>query len=236
MTWLGHGTVLIELGGVRLLTDPLLRERVAHLRRQRARPVVPAGLDAVLISHAHRDHLDLPSLRLLDAAVPIVAAPGSARLLRRRTRRPVRAVSPGEAVEVAGVSVRATPAVHDGRRMPVGAPMPAVGFLAGGVYFAGDTELYPGMAELAADVALLPIAGWGARLGPGHMDPRQAAEALALLKPRTGIPIHWGTYRPLGARPHTADPVRAFIAHAAELAPSAQVAVLEPGETLEIEC
>jgi L-ascorbate metabolism protein UlaG (beta-lactamase superfamily) len=224
---------LIELGGVRLLTDPLLRDRVAHLRRQHARPVVPADLDAILVSHAHHDHLDLPSLRLLDADVPIVAAPGAARALRR-TGRPVRAVRPGEAVEVAGVAVRVTPAVHDGRRVPFGAATPAVGFLAGGVYFAGDTEVYAGMAELAVDVALLPIAGWGRRLGPGHMDPRQAAEALALLGPRIAVPIHWGTYRPIGARPHTAAPVRAFTAHAAELAPDVRVVVLEPGATLEI--
>lgn len=233
MTWLGHGTVLIELDGVRLLTDPLLRDRVAHLRRQHPPAAVPADLDAILISHAHRDHLDLPSLRMLDPAVPVLAAPGATRALRG-SGHPVRTARPGEAVEVAGVAVQVTPAAHDGRRMPFGAARPAVGFVGGGVYFAGDTELFPGMAELAADVALLPIAGWGPRLGPGHMDARQAAEALALLAPRIAIPIHWGTYRRIGAPEHTAEPARAFTAHAAELAPDVQVAVLEPGETLEI--
>ena len=67
IVFLGHATVLIELDGVRLLTDPLLRDRVAHLRRQvpPLDPAVYAGIDAVLISHLHHDHLDLASLRLL---------------------------------------------------------------------------------------------------------------------------------------------------------------------------
>jgi L-ascorbate metabolism protein UlaG (beta-lactamase superfamily) len=62
LTWLGHATVLLELSGVRLLTDPVLRSPVVHLRRQTPEPADPAAVDAVLISHAHRDHLDVPSL------------------------------------------------------------------------------------------------------------------------------------------------------------------------------
>ena len=66
------------------------------------------------------------------------------------------------------------------------------------VYFAGDTDVFPGMAELApVDVALLPIWGWGPTMGPGHMDPARAAEAAALLGARLAIPIHWGTYYPV---------------------------------------
>ena len=66
------------------------------------------------------------------------------------------------------------------------------------VYFAGDTDVFAGMAELApVDVALLPIWGWGPTMGPGHMDPDRAAEAAALLEARLAIPIHWGTYYPV---------------------------------------
>ena len=66
------------------------------------------------------------------------------------------------------------------------------------VYFAGDTDIFDGMADLApVDVALLPIWGWGPTMGPGHMDPARAAQAAALLQARLAIPIHWGTYYPI---------------------------------------
>src|SRR4051812_11677419 len=85
ITYVGHSTVLIEDGGTRVLTDPLLRGRVAHLRRIAAFGHHPGleGADAVLVSHAHHDHLDFPSLRRLDPTVPIVVPAGWGRLLRR---------------------------------------------------------------------------------------------------------------------------------------------------------
>ena len=86
VTWIGHGTALVELDGARLLTDPLLRDRVAHLRRHA--PLPPdrdlQGIDAVLLTHLHRDHLDLPSLRRIGKKVPIVVPRGGGRLLLRR--------------------------------------------------------------------------------------------------------------------------------------------------------
>jgi L-ascorbate metabolism protein UlaG (beta-lactamase superfamily) len=242
LTWLGHATVLVELGGARLLTDPVLRSRVAHLRRHAARPVVPDRLDAILISHAHHDHLDLPTLRGLDPDAPVVAAPGAARVLRR-SGRDVREVAPGAELELAGVRVRAVPAVHDGRRSPLAPPAPAVGFVVAAersVYFAGDTEMFDGMAELGASLAaaLLPIWGWGTRLGSGHMDPDAAARALTLLRPALAVPIHWGTYLPLGLRRRHGrllrDPAHAFAARAAELAPQVRVAVPRPGEPVAL--
>jgi L-ascorbate metabolism protein UlaG (beta-lactamase superfamily) len=235
LTWLGHATVLVELGGARLLTDPVLRPRVAHLRRRAFVPESPGRLDAILVSHAHRDHLDLPSLRRLDPAAPVIAPPGAARALRRSSRT-VHVLPPGAELELAGVRIRAVEAVHDGRRMPLGRETPAVGFIAEGVYFAGDTELYDAMADFAGsvDVALLPIWGWGPRLGSGHMDPRQAAEALALLRPGLVVPIHWGTYAPAGRQGAADAPAHAFAACAAELAPDVRVAVLEPGGSVEL--
>jgi L-ascorbate metabolism protein UlaG (beta-lactamase superfamily) len=234
LTWLGHATVLLELGGARLLTDPVLRPRVAHLRREVPEPGALGRLDAILVSHGHHDHLDLPTLRDLDPAAPVLAPPDAAGALRR-AGHPVRTLAPGDELELAGVLVRAVRAVHDGRRYPLGHATSALGFVAGGVYFAGDTEPYPEMAALAGtlDVALLPVSGWGPKTGPGHMDARQAAEALALLRPALAVPIHWGTYRRVGHHP-SGDPAREFAEHAARLAPEVRVAVLEPGEAVEI--
>jgi len=234
LTWLGHATVLLEIGGARLLTDPVLRPRVAHLVREAPLPGDLGPLDAILVSHGHHDHLDLPTLRRLDPSAPVLAPPGAASTLRR-AGHPVRSLVPGDELEVAGVNVRAVPAAHDGRRVPLGRAPSAVGFVAGGVYFAGDTEPFPEMAELAGtlDAALLPVSGWGPKVGPGHMDPRAAAEALALLRPGLAIPIHWGTYRRIGHRV-VGDPAREFGEHAARVAPDVRIVVLAPGGEVEI--
>jgi L-ascorbate metabolism protein UlaG (beta-lactamase superfamily) len=242
LTWLGHATVLLELSGTRLLTDPLLRSRIAHLRRHTPEPAEPGAIDAVLISHAHRDHLDLPSLRRLDPGALIVTAPGMSRWLRRLGRAVIE-LAPGEAIRIGGVAVRAVPAVHAGRRAPFGAAADAVGFVVDGsrrVYFAGDTEAFSGMAALAEDLnaALVPVSGWGPSLGAGHMDAAQAAEAIALLRPRVAVPIHWGTFLALGIRRRHAhllrDPPHDFAARVATVAPATRVAILAVGTPLHL--
>ena len=89
------------------------------------------------------------------------------------------------------------------------------------------------MSALAGslDVALLPVAGWGSKVGAGHLDPLRAAQALRLLQPRLAVPIHWGTFSPLN-RATSADPPEAFRRHAAELAPEVEVRILDPGAAL----
>jgi L-ascorbate metabolism protein UlaG (beta-lactamase superfamily) len=106
------------------------------------------------------------------------------------------------------------------------------------IYFAGDTELFEQMSELSPglDVALLPVAGWGSRLGPGHMDPLDAARAVRLLNPRLAIPIHWGTLLPVGVahrrRARLDDPPHLFARHVARIAPSTEVRILAPGQEI----
>jgi L-ascorbate metabolism protein UlaG (beta-lactamase superfamily) len=243
VTYVGHATVLLSLDGVRLLTDPVLRRRVLHLRRH---DVVPAdslrGLDAVLVSHAHWDHLDVPSLARLGRSVRIVLPRGAARLVRRRRFSDVVEVDVGEQVDIGAVTVAATNADHDAGRGPLGVRAPALGYLVAGtkrVYFAGDTDLFPGMAGLAPlDLALLPVAGWGPRLPPGHLDPRRAAEALRLLRPRVAVPIHWGTYSLITKRRASPGAERApaeeFARLAAEIAPEVDVHLLDLGESLDL--
>ncbi|UGS36876.1 MBL fold metallo-hydrolase [Capillimicrobium parvum] len=239
LTWLGHATVLIELGGVRLLTDPVLRSRVAHLRRHAPPAPATGELDAVLVSHAHRDHLDVPSLRgLRPAPRELVVPPGVGRIVRGKTGAHVQELPAGGALDVGAARVLAVPAVHDTRRSPVSGASEAVGFVveAAGrrVYFAGDTSVFDGMSDLGPlDVALLPIWGWGPSLGPGHMDPGEAVDALELLRPEVAVPIHWGTLLPIGLRRRHGHvlraPLEAFVRGAGERCPDVRLAVLDPG-------
>jgi L-ascorbate metabolism protein UlaG (beta-lactamase superfamily) len=239
LRWLGHATVLLELGGARLLTDPLLRSRLGHLSRRVPVPSELGRVDLVLVSHVHRDHLDISSLAAVAGTPAIVAPLGAGDLLRNRGFEHVIELGEGESTTLRGVRITAAAAHHRARRGLLSPWIPSLGFVIEGgerIYFAGDTDIYEAMAELAAlDVALLPVWGWGPRLGQGHLNPRTAAEALRLLRPRIAVPIHWGTYFPIGqGGRRLTDPPHEFARHAAELAPEVEVRVLAPGEGFEL--
>ena len=242
VTWLGHASVVIDLDGARLVTDPVVTRRLAHLRRMAPPPDIPAGVDAALISHLHHDHLHMASLRRVDPAL-ILAPAGSRRLFAPPLDRRLIEMTAGQDATAGGVRVSAVHAEHDGRRSRGRLSAPALGYVLQGswrVYFAGDTDLFPAMAELASpriDVALLPIWGWGPSLGPGHLNPFTAAQALTLLRPRVVIPIHWGTYAPLWAtsdRRYLSRPAEDFVRHAARVAPDVDVRVPAPGESVAL--
>lgn len=240
LTWLGHSCLAIQLDGLLIVTDPVVRERIVHLRRKA--PVDSAaldGVDVVLLSHIHHDHLDLPSLDRIDPDAHILVPMGAGGLLRRRGFRFVREVVTGDEVDLGAVRVRVTHAEHAaGFRMGTGKTQP-VGYVIDGsrnVYFAGDTDLFEEMGALGRiDVALLPVAGWGPRLPAGHLDPVRAVEALALIEPHLAIPIHWGTYAPW--RPPRGDdaPAQAFAELAATIVPAVDVRVLRPGQSCPLE-
>ncbi|MFD7557249.1 MULTISPECIES: MBL fold metallo-hydrolase [unclassified Streptomyces] len=253
ITWWGHATCTVEDSGVRVLTDPLFARRLAHLRR-RAGAVPPpeaAVADVVLVSHLHSDHLHLPSLARLGPGTRLVvprgarrAVPGLARTAGRRGLR-VTEVAPGEVVDVRdGVRVRAVSARHDGRRLPFGPHRAqALGYVVQGAartYFAGDTGLFDTMAEEVGpvDVALLPVGGWGPYLGPGHLDAGRAARALAELAPAAAVPVHYGTYWPIGmdaVRPHEFHaPGGEFVRLAGRLAPKVGVRLPGHGERVRL--
>jgi L-ascorbate metabolism protein UlaG (beta-lactamase superfamily) len=233
--------VLIEQGGVRLLTDPVLRRRVAHLRREGEPPAVPVDVDAVLISHLHHDHLDAGSLRLLPGGLRAIVPRGGGKLIRAQGFD-AEEVDAGDVANVGRVSIRAVPAEHDSRRLPLRGPeAEPLGYMIGrapSVYFAGDTDVFPEMEELApVGVALLPVAGWGPKLGPGHMNPERAAQAVALLRARVAVPIHWGTLHPRLTRRGEwfSTPGEQFAAQVAAVAPDSEVRVLRPGESTSVE-
>ncbi|MFJ8928755.1 MULTISPECIES: MBL fold metallo-hydrolase [unclassified Streptomyces] len=250
ITWWGHATCTVEDAGTRVLTDPLFARRLAHLRRRRGAPPPPraAEADVVLVSHLHADHLHVPSLARLAPGTRVLVPKGAPRAvpaLRKLRTLKIIEVEAGARVEVGHVAIEAVRAEHDGRRIPVGPHLaPALGYVVNGearTYFAGDTGLFDGMEEAVGevDVALLPVGGWGPYLGSGHLDAGRAAEALARIAPRSAVPVHYGTYWPIGmdaVRPHEFHaPGDEFVRQAALRAPGVAVHRLDQGESVRPE-
>ena len=249
VTWWGHSTVWLADSDTTLLTDPVLTDRVAHLRRMAGpAPRLPAPPDAVLLSHLHADHFHLASLRLVPGSPMLIVPRGAASFLAKTLGRPYAdrcvELSPGSEVTVGGVTVRAVPAAHDGGRGPWSRERAdAIGFVVEGrtrTWYGGDTGLFDEMSGLGPlDLALIPVGGWGPTLAAhGHLDAADGAEALRRVKAAWAVPVHYGTFWPIGmgrVRPHMfRDPGTRFAEIAARVAPDSRVRVLAQGETLTV--
>jgi L-ascorbate metabolism protein UlaG (beta-lactamase superfamily) len=251
--FLGHSTVRIELAGRTVLTDPLLAPTVGLLRRvvPMPDPATWAGVDVVLISHLHSDHLHIPSLRTLGRDVRIVVPRGAGAWLRGRGFPRVDELSAGETLTDGDLRITGVRADHSGHRLGPrlthGPATESLGHLlegdGGTVYLAGDTALHDGMAVLGTrdvDVAVLPVWGWGPSLGPGHLDPVTAADAVELIRPQFAVPVHWGTLAVAGTTSYASplrrrmrrllvDPPRSFATEVAARGLATRVVVAEPG-------
>jgi L-ascorbate metabolism protein UlaG (beta-lactamase superfamily) len=248
VTFVGHATACIEMDGQALVTDPLLRDRVWHLRRDE--PCAEEGclpvdeLTAVIVSHLHPDHADVSSLRSIPSDVPLIVPKGTGGYLRTRLPHHVESVAIGESYQLGPVKLLAVPAAHTGPGSTLAPLSASAGFMIQGshtVYFAGDTALFDGMEDLgngfAIDLALLPVWGYGPNLRGEHMTPRDAAQSLTMLRPKMAVPIHWGTFRPVGKVwsrfAFFSDPPYTFAGYAAHLAPDTSVYILQPGDSVE---
>lgn len=245
VTWIGHSTMLLEVNGIRVITDPLLTRRVAHLRRRRPLPdPTAAEVDLVLISHAHMDHLHIPSLRRLSPAARFIAPVGLAPLLRAAGLHDITEVVGGDSIAHESLTIEVVYAEHKCGRGPHSRVKAApIGYVIDTglrrFYFAGDTGLFPDMANLRdIDVALLPIWGWGPSVGWGHLDPAGAAEASQLIQPGLVVPMHWGTYSPEDGRrgiPSRFDePLVRFEAELRAVGAHDRLHMLEPGGSLRV--
>ncbi|GLY05689.1 membrane protein [Actinoplanes sp. NBRC 101535] len=250
MTWWGHSTAWLADSGAGLLIDPVLTDRLAHLRRMAGpTPRLPGAPDAILLSHLHADHFHVASIKAVPGK-PALIVPRGARAFVFKALGAEAAdrcveVSPGDEIKVGGVRVRAVPARHDGARGPWSRDRAvAIGYVVEGAartYYAGDTGLFEEMSDLGPlDLALIPVGGWGPTLGAhGHLDAADGAEALRRVKATWAVPVHYGTLWPIGmgrVRRHMFDePGARFAEHAARTCPDTRVRVLTHGETLTVE-
>jgi L-ascorbate metabolism protein UlaG (beta-lactamase superfamily) len=243
LQFVGHATVLIDIGGFRILTDPFVRDRLGPLERHGPVPDVEAlgDIDLVVISHGHPDHFDRRSLATLRGRPVVVVPRGLGEAVESATAREVIELSAGDKVDIEGVAIRAVPARH---WISPGSPRAhPLGYLIDAgtrIYFAGDTGRTRWMSDLegAVDVALLPVWTWGPHLGPGHLGPRSAAEVLRDIRPAIAVPIHWGTLYPRRLhrvwRSPLDEPGDRFARQATTIAPDVDVRVLRPGDTTQL--
>jgi L-ascorbate metabolism protein UlaG (beta-lactamase superfamily) len=246
VTWWGHASATVEIGGLRIVIDPVLTDRLLHLRRYTA-PVTAhaAEADLVLVSHLHADHCHVPSLRRFRSESPVLMPRGGEGLLRGRPN--VRAVRPGDELEVAGARISVLSAYHDGRRLPGSRYRgPALGFRVEcgerALWYPGDTGPQQDFrAVRPVDLALVPVGGWGPTLGEEHLDPAQAAEAVDQVGARWAVPLHWGTFWPLGLEMVARDRHHHLVVTPGERfaeameGRDAEAVVLAPGQTVELQ-
>jgi L-ascorbate metabolism protein UlaG (beta-lactamase superfamily) len=211
VTWVGHATFVVQVGGLRVLTDPVWSRRIPGIRPRFVPPGVAwselGRVDAVVISHNHYDHLDAPTVRRLPRDTPVLAPAGLAGWFRQRGFTDVTDLDWWESVEIGGVAFDFVPAHHWSRRGLTDTCRSLWGgwvlTAPGGrrVYFAGDTGYGHWFAEIAdrypgIDVALLPVGAYHPRwfMNPVHMDPEQAVRARGELGARHLASMHWGTF------------------------------------------
>jgi L-ascorbate metabolism protein UlaG (beta-lactamase superfamily) len=249
IVWIGHASFLVQMAGLNILIDPVWAPWLAVVKRAHAPGLTLHELpriDLVLVSHAHHDHLDVPTLEAISDGQPILVPKGVGSLVKRRGFGTVHEMNKWEAVRVGELEISFTPArhwgaryVHDVHRGFGGFLLrqPEVEALTGGagttVYHSGDSAYFDGFHEIGQrhpiDVALIPIGAYRPVSGRGvHMTPEESLAAFRDLGAKRMVPMHYGTY-PLTREPLDEPLDRLMLASSAS-GIRHLIDVLEPGE------
>jgi L-ascorbate metabolism protein UlaG (beta-lactamase superfamily) len=255
ITYIGHATLLLEIAGRRIITDPNFDPHLGHFLPRVSAPgialdALPA-LDAILLTHAHADHLSFDSLDRLPRDIPLYAPPAVASWLQAKGYRHAEALAPGQGTAlISGTTVRlhAARATHQGNRYGIDRWRSAANmYLAEtddeSLFFAGDTALMPDTHALVErtlwdsrrtlDVALLPIGyapPWKPGFRRGHLTHDDALALFETLRARAFIPYHWGTFRHVTATAY--DAINRLRSALASHASRDKVHIIEPGESI----
>ncbi|HKO15019.1 MAG TPA: MBL fold metallo-hydrolase, partial [Gemmatimonadaceae bacterium] len=255
ITYIGHATLLLELGGRRILTDPNFDPRLGRVLPRVSPPGIALAelpsLDALLLTHAHADHLSFTSLDALPRSIPLYAPPVIARWLRRLGYAHAEPIPPGESAQLGDVTISAALATHRGNRYGFDrwrseANMYLLDTGSESCFFAGDTALVEDTHRLVEhhltaagrqlDVALLPIGyapWWKPGFRRGHLTHEDALVLFERLGGRVFVPYHWGTFNHVTSTAH--DAIVRLTRQLTEHRLRPAVRILEPGEALDLE-
>jgi L-ascorbate metabolism protein UlaG (beta-lactamase superfamily) len=254
ITYIGHATLLLEIAEATILTDPNFDSKLGRVLPRVSAPGIALeklpSLDAILLTHAHADHLSFDSLERLPCTIPLLAPPVIAAWLRRLGFTHAVDLAPGETARVRGVTIHAALATHRGNRYGFDRWRSAANMylLDGGetIFFAGDTALMNdthGLVERVLwsagrelDLALLPIGyapWWKPGFRKGHLTHDDALTLFERLRARVLVPYHWGTFRHVTATAH--DAIRRLRERLESHHLTASVRIVEPGESFQLQ-
>jgi len=251
ITYIGHATLLIEIGGKKILTDPNFDPALGHFLARVSEPGIAIDqlpkLDMILLTHAHADHLSFRSLVEIQQA-PLFAPPAVARWIRRHGVSNAIELGPGESLTSGSLTVHAEAAAHSGNRYVVDwwrkqANMYLIATRYDSVFFVGDTALREETTRLVErelkgrqlDVALLPVGyapSWKVGFSRGHLTSIDALTLFERLGARYLIPYHWGTFNHVTASAY--DAIREMREHVRTHPRGSDVRILNPGESLQV--
>lgn len=247
LTWVGHATFAMRLGGKLVVTDPVLGTRIQGVVKRLCPPglrrEVMGHVDVVTVSHDHFDHLDVPSLRHIGPEATFVTPLGCGKLLRDAGLPNVIELDRWQEADVHGLRVRLVPAQHWCMRAPWDRNTRLWGGFViegpeGKAYHAGDTAFAEdvfaaiGAREPGIDWAMMPIGAYDPEwfMSPQHIGPEDAVRAHRLLGAKHFVAMHWGTFR-LTDEPIGEPPVRARAAWEAAGNPRDHLWISDLGET-----